>query len=93
MGGETRSHGKSRASEITGKEFISNNREKFLSNFFRHSVYSLHINVHLTKKIGWRCTKVRSSFVKAKTNKTNKQKNKTPAEIIGGAAAIAQPAP
>ena len=51
LGGEVRSHGKFRASEITGKEFISNNGEKFLSIVFRHSVCSLYINVHLTKKI------------------------------------------
>ena len=51
LGGVARSQGKFRASEITGKEFISNNREKFLSNFFRHPVCYLHINVHLTKKI------------------------------------------
>ena len=51
VGGGARSHEKCRASEITRKEFISKNREKFLSIFFRHSVCSLHINVHLTKKI------------------------------------------
>ena len=49
--GGARSHGKFRAFEITGKVFISNNREKLLSNFFRHPVSSLHKNIHLTKKI------------------------------------------
>lgn len=51
LGGRARSHGKFRAFEITGKVFISNNREKLLSNFFRHPVSSLHKNKHLTKKI------------------------------------------